>query len=706
MIHLFHSFIWCFLLLNPTISNAQKQTEYKKIGESQFANKRWQEALQAFYHYQDSKPGDFNVITKIGICLYHLNQTEQAKKYLDYVLTNNPHSTDPYLFYYRARLAHSTANYDQAISCYKRFIKFSGTKDILRPGIPDQIRRCLSGKELFTNSTIALIENLGNKVNSEGDEFAPVFSPNYNDRFYFAAIGKDSNGGYRNDQGFEDEVAGHYCSDIIVAQQDLEGWMRTGKLSALLNTTRYEIPLCFNNNGSAIIYYRGFTPYGGHLLVDTAGKKDEYRIDPPAFQSPMDPASGDFYPTLVNDTLLLYSARMSDGFGGYDLYFTTKNDTGWTNPRNLGPSINSPYDEICPFLCNDGRTLFFSSNNTASIGGFDVFSAQFNPKESSWSQATSAGYPINSPGDDTWFKLTQDGNNAILASNRTGGFGQNDLWMVYFTKPLPEQNPETTTQLFSHISGNRPTEITHYTLPTLEYDSDTDLLSGENLKTIQKAAQIGILFPSVTTFVTIHTNESLPTKFELYNGIKRAELVGKMLTEAGASSKNILLRCVGSNFPRAKNVIEANPNPIGQKLNRRVTIHFEKRLGDLPFKLTITQPEIPTTMQNTASEKFDSINQTVYFKVDFAKTRQFMNNETLLSFPNPIIESTYGSGEYQYSVGLFTQYQDAARLYAEIAPLNPQIAVINAYVKGLLISKAEAIALLKKYPALAPFIKG
>jgi hypothetical protein len=111
-------------------------------------------------------------------------------------------------------------------------------------------------------------------------------------------------------------------------------------------------------------------------------------------------------------------------------------------------------------------------------------------------------------------------------------------------------------------------------------------------------------------------------------------------------------------------------------------------------------------MQNTASEKFDSINQTVYFKVDLAKTRQFMNNETLLSFPNPIIESTYGSGEYQYSVGLFTQYQDAARLYAEIAPLNPQIAVINAYVKGLLISKAEAIALLKKYPALAPFIKG
>ena len=73
--------------------------------------------------------------------------------------------------------------------------------------------------------------------------------------------------------------------------------------------------------------------------------------------------------------LMIFSSNKSGGYGGEDLWFSKKQDNGTNgqNPVNMGPNINSSYDEISPFIHPDGVTLFYSSNSDKSIGGYDVF---------------------------------------------------------------------------------------------------------------------------------------------------------------------------------------------------------------------------------------------------------------------------------------------------------------------------------------------
>ena len=95
------------------------------------------------------------------------------------------------------------------------------------------------------------------------------------------------------------------------------------------------------------------------------------------------------------------------------------------------PNINTPYDEISPFLSNDGRKLFYSSNNDKSIGGFDVFQSVFLPERFDWSPSENLGMPVNSGNDDTDYIVTQGGKTALFTSNRKEGFGGKDIYISY-----------------------------------------------------------------------------------------------------------------------------------------------------------------------------------------------------------------------------------------------------------------------------------
>ena len=77
-------------------------------------------------------------------------------------------------------------------------------------------------------------------------------------------------------------------------------------------------------------------------------------------------------------------------------------------PTNLGSSINTEYDEICPFIHPDGKTLFFSSNNKESMGGFDFFKST-RQTDVKWSEPVNLGYPLNTVDHDVSFSTMADG---------------------------------------------------------------------------------------------------------------------------------------------------------------------------------------------------------------------------------------------------------------------------------------------------------
>lgn len=689
---------------------AQKPAELKRSAERAYDNARWQEAQQFFSQYQAVKPGETDVLTKLGISYYHLHTADKARQMLEYVVARNPDSKDADLFFYLARTLHGQAEYEKAINAYKAFLRVAAPGHPLRAGTPDNIRRCLSGLSMNGNDAVALVENLGNRVNTPGDEFAPLLSVNHGDRLYYSAAREGCVGGRRNEQGYEDTDKGHWCSDVFAARLSTEGWETTGNLGGLLNTSRFEIGLGFNENGQVLYFFRGFTPHGGEIFADTAASKDEYAVQPPLVKSPMQPEEGDGTPFFINDRTILFSSRRTGGLGGLDLWFTSYVDSTWTLPVNLGPAVNSPYDEVTPFLARDGRTLYFSSNRPESIGGLDIYKSIFEETKKALQPAVNMGTPLNSPGNDESFRLATDGRSAFFASDRLDSYGERDLYIAYMKEEAPEQQSSAAPMLFAPAdkSETAATEIQQrsFSIQALLYNNDKDLLSADNQKVLDSIALIGRNFPDPAILVTVHTDETGPSKFDLYYGIKRAEIIGKALTDRGISAERIVLRSAGPTYPLAKNVLDATPNPVGARLNRRVEFGFALPADPLPFTFRLERPAVSELMAAPGMKYFDSRTTGLFYRVEVATTRQILTTDALGMFDDITIESKPGSGAYHYSAGLFQQYDKALQLRKDLQQQGFAEAAVFAYLNGIRITKAEAIGLLKKYPELTAYIRG
>jgi outer membrane protein OmpA-like peptidoglycan-associated protein/tetratricopeptide (TPR) repeat protein len=155
-------------------------------------------------------------------------------------------------------------------------------------------------------------------------------------------------------------------------------------------------------------------------------------------------------PTVSSDGKTLYFiSDRKGGYGGYDIYVTTKLDSGWSVPVNMGPNINSPGNEKSPFIHTDDQTLYFSSTGWPGVGGYDIFYSR-KDKSGKFEKPTNIGFPINSVGDDVGFFVSTDGKYGYFASNDTTRFKGPGGWDVYSFELYPEARPDTV--LF--IKGN------------------------------------------------------------------------------------------------------------------------------------------------------------------------------------------------------------------------------------------------------------
>lgn len=689
-------------------SFGQKPAEIKRNGFKAYDNGQWINAKSLLAQYQDLKPGDLTVLTKLGILNYKLSQGTEARKYLEYVASKAPNNKDPELYYYLARTLHGQSEWEKAMAAYKSYLRVSGSKHEFRDNAADNIRRCVSGIRIKENENVALVENLGANVNTSGDEFAPLPSVNHADRLYYAAARTGCNGGLRNEDGFEDNARGHWSSDMFAASLSNRGWKTTGSLGGLLNTSRYEIPLGFNADGQVLYFFRGFSTYAGEILADTASKKDEYALEAPKFLSPMKPEDGDVSPYFFDDNTIIFASRREGGFGGLDLWYTVFQDSSWSEPVNFGPQINSRYDETTPFLAKDGRTLYFSSNRIESIGGFDVFSAIFSDQTFEWSLAENMGTPVNSPGNDGFFRLSNNGATAFLSSDRLGGNGERDIYIVYFKEALEIQSAGPNAKVFTSLTGNEEqatSQIEEYKLETLPYLEEKDLSSKENVKIINEVAAIGRKHPETTLIVTLFTENSGQPKFDLYYGIKRAEIVGNALVSKGIPANRVVLRSVGASFPLAKPILNGKENPLAKPLNQRAEISFTS-LDALRFEFTLSRPAIAQPMASNLIQMLDKQNSGLAYRVEATVTNQILTNDVLAMFDDMIIDSQPGSDAYHYLVGYFKQYAQAEKLCNEIQERGFQDAHTVLMVNGIGVSKAEAVALLKRFPELTAYIRG
>jgi tetratricopeptide (TPR) repeat protein len=137
---------------------------------------------------------------------------------------------------------------------------------------------------------------------------------------------------------------------------------------------------------------------------------------------------------------LYFSSDRSGGHGGYDIFVSYFTDGDWTLPTNLGTNINSPGNEITPFL--KGNELYFSSDYHDGLGGYDIFVSKV--ENGVWRYPINSGNGINSSADE-YFPAINSMGELYLTTNRLGGKGKTDIYKAF--KPMLQSTPEILTDV-------------------------------------------------------------------------------------------------------------------------------------------------------------------------------------------------------------------------------------------------------------------
>lgn len=694
----------CIMLVWPDSGVAQSAGSYQKKADQYFAAAQYRSALTTYR--QGGLESSTNKTTRlnIGVCLFEINDVDGAIKVFQALI--NEGKTDAMVFFHMGRCYQAKNLFTEAIAVYKRFLQKSKSSDPNIPWVKDEIIRCANGARMVYGEEIAYVENAGTSINTQDDEFGVRNSPTTIDKIYFNSDREDIARAKRPNGNV----------DIYSAALNNGRWTTPAPLPAHINSVGYDEVYGFSSNGQ-ILYYLTSSEKTFVVRTDTFST-DSYEIRTGVFSGPFLTSFGGTDLIFFNDTICLFSSNRPGGYGGYDLYITMLQNGVWTKAENLGPTINTFYNERFPFLTKNGLTLFYSSNNLQSIGGLDVFTCTFDPQDLTWSSPANPGFPVNSSLDDTHMVLAPDGMTAFLTSNRKEGFGDQDIYRVFFKQPVVAHQQISVIPTFYQVlllAGNKPkptpkkaevpVEIKEYYISHLFFAENTEILSPNNTKKLDLLVNLLTIYPKITAELSCFELPTQQRTFNLYFSIKKAEKAAEYLVSKGIQRNRLILKGYGASFPLVTKPAANTTSPVYQKLNQRLEITPHQYETE-PVLLHIENLQVPENLQDPRGVKFTSVRHQLFYSVQIAAITQILQNQDIDSVEEMFIEVDNAQGNYLYMAGLLTTYKEAEKMLADMMHLGFPDARIIPYIDGIRIPTASIPDRAKQYPDLLFYLVG
>ena len=271
------------------------------------------------------------------------------------------------------------------------------------------------------------------------------------------------------------------------------------------------------------------------------------------------------FPSLSIDGYTLYFvSTRPGGYGGTDIWCCTLEEGRWSEPRNLGPEINTPGNETAPFVHFDDKTLYFASDGHLGMGGMDLFRAK-RTSDTTWGDVKNLGYPINTAGEENNLIVAPDGRTAIFSSDRFGGYGRQDLYS--FVMPAPVQ-PERVTFIDPVLQAENLLSLGDtVTLRNIHFLTASAELYEASKAGLDRLAEALKRHPSLRLEVGGHTDAVGKYEDNLALSERRAKAVYDYLILRGISPERLTYRGYGETRP-----IATNDTPEGRAQNRRTTL--------------------------------------------------------------------------------------------------------------------------------------
>lgn len=307
------------------------------------------------------------------------------------------------------------------------------------------------------------------------DEIAPVMTRE--GMVFITTLEEGGMAKYRdaNDKSF---------TKIYISRQEKENEWKTPVLfSGLFKTNQNDGPASFNFNEDLMAFNRHFelTGFGGSRSINPnigiffADNSDGEWTNIREFEY-NNRESMNLHPALnASGNILYFSSDRPGGFGGFDLYVSEYNNGKWNEPKNLGPVINTPDNELYPFVHPTGR-LYFSSDGHDKIGGYDIFYSELFNKR--WFSPVKLPPPFNSGLNDFTFFANNDFSYGFFSSNRRGSM---DIFEFRSTVPNFEVCKRQVENNYCYLFYEENTML----LDTAIYQYEWDTGDGNKITAMQ-----------------------------------------------------------------------------------------------------------------------------------------------------------------------------------------------------------------------------
>lgn len=759
------SFLGCLFCI--TTSFCQGNGKLQNKGEKFLKKHNYEEGLRYFNSLSETdkkKSPYYNYY--VGMIHYYSPNNQELgipffENYIASVdstaLVNRNHH---HVYYVLAKLNHLQYNFNEAEKLYNTYIDYTKVSSYFLEEekskiIEDALRQiacCKFGRIAIENERNAIIQSLGDTVNTIYPEYAPVVSQDEK-LLFFTSRRPDTKGGKKSFDGEyfediygaqlykgslfdkkvwkEDSTGGNYFSLVT----DF-GYQNFHKVGGQVNSKKHDGSIQLINGDSVMFFYRDHDVWS--VNVDTTTNTEPVKLG-------LHANSDNYEPSLFlsyDEQILFIVSDRPGGYGGLDIYASSINENGdWTEPVNLGPNVNTKYDEDAPYLDPDNATFYFSSKGHSSIGDYDIFRSRKNGEL--WSVPVNLGYPINTPADDIYFTMTSRYNRGYYASSDLKGNGDMDMYRITFAD---ERDPVAEMIGFVRKGNDLVPAQSKISLKVLGTDESiettTDSINGDYFLLLGHGKTYDMIV-NTDGFAPYHKAFQIPEQksyFQLYQEVHhvhlfndKGQVIGQKITVYNGTGEADTATYYYEEGSQFKNLSSAN-NDLEYK-DTDVKFYMTK---DSLYNLMQTDSTITFDYGNDVEVLFltkngaDVFDEGSYTKttwgdfkaeVGLAEKETVNNNDSNVTavenvaglfftvqigvyskdvphavFFNvkPINTQNLDNGTYRYSTGQFSSVKEASERRAELINLGITDAFVTAYYNGNRIGVTKAKKMIEE----------
>ncbi|MEK6616687.1 MAG: hypothetical protein AABZ32_11370, partial [Bacteroidota bacterium] len=395
-----------------------------KIAEENFKNGNFEAALNEYLVLLKKEPSNEKYNYRIGVCYINTDiDKAKAQTYFEKIqLTTS--ETDAK--YFLGRAYQYGYKFDEALKIFTTYKKEGkGSSENLKD-VELQVQYCINAKELMKYPLSITFENLGKNVNSEYPDYFP-FVPT-DESFLIFNSKRPESGGFQYPDG-------SWSANIFSAKVKDGQYAKAKPLGRVINSSYGdEEAVGLSSSGDYLLVYFDNLEGSGDIYISKADKSHNFK-EPSVLDEKINSMKGQEIAASItaDGNTIYFASTRPGGLGGSDIYVCRRlPNKEWGPAQNLGEGVNTSYNEDFPNISADGKTLYFSSMGHTSMGGYDIFYAQWDEKENKFSGAQNIGYPLNSPEDDMNFRASASGKYGYISARKKDGLGDLDIYRVDF----------------------------------------------------------------------------------------------------------------------------------------------------------------------------------------------------------------------------------------------------------------------------------